>query len=78
MNDNCINPYKLFRGAFVPNIILERSDLSALAKLVYSCLSDYNIKATYPGLETLIAEKVGAKKYLVKQAIKQLVERELI
>ena len=50
-----INPYKLFDGAWVPNWLLEREEVSAQAKLLYARLAQYAGKKGYawPTQETL-------------------------
>lgn len=50
-----INPYKRFDGAWVPNWLLEREEVSAQAKLLYARLAQYAGKKGYawPTQETL-------------------------
>lgn len=77
---NYINPYKLFRGSFVPNWLLCRHELSQGAKLCYARLSHFAGKDghAYPAQQTL-ADELGcsereARRYLVELQKAGLIE----
>jgi len=55
-----INPYRLFVGAFIPNWLLLRPDVSAQAKLLYARLAQYAGEHGYAWpMQPTLAEAVG-------------------
>jgi DNA-binding transcriptional ArsR family regulator len=74
-----INPYRLFVGSFVPNWLLERTDISDSAKLLYARLSQYAGENgfAFPLIETL-AKETGASVATVKRGLTELKEHGLI
>jgi len=74
-----INPYKLFVGSFIPNWLLERTDISDSAKLLYARLSQYAGENGYafPLIETL-AKETGASVATVKRGLTELKDHGLI
>ena len=79
MKKQRINPYNLFVGAFVPNWLMKRTELSAWAKLTYARLGQYAGKdgEAFPTVET-IAEEIGASKSTVERALAELKKADLI
>ena len=73
------NPYKEFVGAWIPNWLLRRDEISANAKLVYARLAQYGGKdgECFPLQET-IASETGLSEYQVCRAIGQLKRVKLI
>jgi len=73
------NPYKQFRGCWIPDWLLCRSELSAGTKLCYSRLARFAGKNgyCYPKIETL-AETLGVSVPQCKRYLKQLQDLELI
>jgi DNA-binding transcriptional MocR family regulator len=74
-----INPYKLFVGAFIPNWLMVRPELTSSAKLVYSRLAQFageNGKA-FPRRETLAVE-LGLSLGMVKLCLNELRRHGLI
>ncbi|MBW2993926.1 helix-turn-helix domain-containing protein [Candidatus Woesearchaeota archaeon] len=76
---NTYNPYKLFVGAFVPNWLLCRREISQGAKLCFAKLAQYAGKSgeSYPLLET-VAKDLGVSRRQVCTYIKQLEKHKLI
>ncbi|MEK0326048.1 MAG: helix-turn-helix domain-containing protein, partial [Nitrosopumilus sp.] len=74
-----INPYKLFVGAFVPNWLMERTEISAGAKLCYGRLSQHAGKngLCIPSQETL-SKELGVKDRQLRNYLGELVKCELI
>ena len=73
------NPYKLFVGAFIPNWLMKRHELSFGAKCCYARLCQFageNGKC-FPTQDKLTTE-LGAGKRTVSKYIKELVDNELI
>jgi len=73
------NPYKLFVGAFVPNWLLERTEISAGAKLCFAKLAQYAGKdgKAFPFQKTL-GVQLGVCVRQVKRYINELVKYRLI
>jgi DNA-binding MarR family transcriptional regulator len=74
-----INPYKLFHGAFIPNWLLQRTEVSVGAKLCYARLCQYagNKGFCYPQ-HKIIATELGVNISSVKRHLKELVDFSLI
>ena len=74
-----INPYKRFKGAFIPNAILEFPGLSQSAKLVWGRLAQFagaNGRC-YPKIEE-IASGVALSSRQAKRVLNELVENDFI
>ncbi len=82
MNEQYINPYKLFKGIFIPNFIKSRTpeELSSTAKLVYAELCKFSGEngKCYPSQETLASELGFKDVRQIRRAIKELKENCLI
>lgn len=67
------NPYRLFAGSFIPNCLMEYSEISSTAKLVWARLSQYAGEKGYcwPKQETL-AKEVGLSTDRVKRVLAEL------
>ena len=74
-----INPKKLFHGAFIPNWLLMRAEISFGAKLVYARLCQYagDNALCYPHQKTLATE-IGTNKRQIIRIIHELKEYALI
>jgi predicted transcriptional regulator len=74
-----INPYNMFVGSFLPNWLLERTEISTLAKVVYARLAQFAGKdgRAFPTIETL-ANGVGVPKRNVDRALLELKKFKLI
>jgi len=74
-----INPYKLFTGAFIPNWLLERKEVSPSAKLCYARLCQYAGRGgeCYPKQKTL-AEELGVSRRQVIRYLEELKALNLI
>jgi len=74
-----INPYKLFVGAFIPNWLLEREEVSHGAKIVYGKLCQYAGEdgAAFPKVETL-AKSIGFQPRMTQRYLAELVSLGLI
>ncbi len=74
-----IRPYKLFVGAFVPNWLLERTEISAGAKLCFARLAQYEGAEgeARPGQQTL-ARELGVGERMVRNYIQELERAGLI
>lgn len=74
-----INPYKLFVGAFIPNWLLERPEVTSTAKLCYARLSEYAGESgiAYPS-EAALAKAVALKPRQIRRVIYELKKHELI
>ena len=73
------NPWRIFVGCFIPNVITRSTELSSTAKLVFGKLCQFageNGKA-YPSYSTL-AREVGVKQRQAIRAVKELVVFGLI
>lgn len=75
-----INPYMLFLGAFVPNWLLRRPEVSQGAKLTYARLCQYAGKdgEAFPAQETLALEIGGISARHVRRYLKELCDMELL
>lgn len=76
---NYINPFKLFYGCMIPNWLMERAEISANAKIVYSRLAQHGAEhgRVYPSLPALSKECAIALRTL-SRAIEELEEFKLI
>jgi len=74
-----INPYKLFVGAFIPNWLLCRREISFGGKLCYAKLCQYAGKdgECFPK-QTAIALDIGCDQRQVRRYIKELLKAKLI
>ena len=74
-----INPYKLFFGAFIPNWLLQRAEVSAGGKLCYARLCQYagNKGYCYPKHEN-IAKEIGVSHRSVINYLEELISHALI
>ena len=74
-----INPYKLFYGAFLPTWLLQRTEISASAKLVYGrpCQFSGNKGYCYPKHDN-IAKEIGVSHRSVERHIEELINFGLI
>jgi DNA-binding Lrp family transcriptional regulator len=73
------NPWELFYGAQIPNVILKNKNLTSTAKLVFGRLAQFagqNGKC-FPSQETL-AEEIGSSESSIQSAIKNLVDEGYI
>ena len=68
------NPYKIFTGSFIPNILMKYRGLSGGAKLVWARLAQFSGEkgVCFPAIDT-IADEVGIEK---RQCIRYLSELE--
>lgn len=73
------NPYKLFVGAFLPNWILERTEISQGAKLTFARLAQYAGQngVAFPKQSTLAAA-LGVSERHVHSYLKELINHNLI
>jgi len=73
------NPYRMFTGAFIPNWLLRRDELSLGAKVVYARLAQFagDDGRAYPTVERLSAE-VGTSARQVQRYLAELVANKLI
>lgn len=74
-----INPYNLFVGAFTPNWLLRRKEISQGAKLVYARLMQYGAKSgkIFPKRQ-LLAEEVGVSPRQLDRYLSELESLNLI
>lgn len=75
-----INPYKLFHGAFLPNWLLEKEDVSLGAKVVYAKLCQFADKKTglaWPKQDTL-AKSVCISERQCRRYISELESKKLL
>jgi hypothetical protein len=74
-----INPYRLWVGAFIPNWLCCRYEISQGAKLCYARLAQYAGKdgSCYPSQESLSAE-LGVSERTVRDYIGELKQEKLI
>ena len=72
-------PYKLFHGAFVPNWLLCRPEVSAGAKLCFARLGQYAGQdgSCFPNIESL-AEELGTSRRQADRYLSELKEHRLI
>ncbi len=73
------NPYLVFQGAWLPNGLLERTDLSPGAKLAYARLCQFagHDGLAYPSIATL-GKKIGLKPSRARELVAELEEAKLI
>lgn len=73
------NPYRLFVGAFVPNWLMERPEISPGAKLCFARLCQYAGRdgRAYPSYETLAASLGVGRRQAIRYA-QELERMELI
>lgn len=73
------NPWKLFQGAFIPNWLLMRPDVSPGAKLCYARLMQYAGRngECFPRQDVL-ADELGVHKRQVQRYVVELTEAKLI
>ena len=73
------NPYRMFVGAFVPNWLMERQEISPGAKLCFARLAQYAGKngRAFPAQETLAAA-LGVTVRQVQRYIAELIKAGLI
>ncbi len=73
------NPFLLFNGAWLPNGLLERTDLSPGAKLAYARLCQFAGKdgLVYPSIATL-GKEIGFKERRARELVAELEEARLI
>lgn len=78
-NGDRFNPYKHFFGAFIPNWLLKRTEISERAKLVYARLGQFAGKdgECFPKQDTL-AKEIGSTRTSVNKAIAELEKFGLI
>lgn len=74
------NPYQLFNGAFIPNWLLRREEVSPDAKLVYARLCQYAGKdgEAFPSMRGLATELGFKNRYQARRAIRELLAVKLI
>ena len=74
-----INPWRMFIGAFIPNWLLDRREVSLGAKLVYARLCQYAGRngQAWPR-QDLLAQEIGLKRRQVIRYLKELREHRLI
>lgn len=74
-----INPYKLFHGAFIPNWLLRRTEISASAKLCYARLCQYAGRrgVCFPSQESL-ADEIGTNSRQIRRLLDELIKYNLI
>ena len=74
-----INPYRLFVGAFIPNWLLQRQDMSHGAKLCYSRLAQYAGEkgVAFPAQATL-ADELGVSSRQIRNYLHELEAHHLI
>lgn len=79
MSSTRYNPWRLFHGAFVPNWLLERSEVSATAKLLFGMLCQHAGKkgSCFPRQDTLAAE-LGTTERSIRRFISELKNHRLI
>ena len=73
------NPYKMFVGSFIPNVLLRTTLLTAHAKLVWARLAQFNGKngQCYPSQAT-IAEETGSNIRKVQRSLQLLSDKGFI
>ena len=74
-----INPYRLFCGAFIPNWLMARPEISGGAKLCYGRLSQYagDKGVAFPRHEVL-GKELGCQRRMAINYVKELVEHGLV
>lgn len=74
-----LNPWKIFTGAYIPNWLAMRPEVSAGAKLCYARLMQYAGKkgSCFPKQSTL-AQEVGMSRRNIIRSIKELIDCQLL
>jgi len=73
------NPWKKFSGAWLPDWLIQRTEISSNAKIVYSLLAKHSgPKGTCFPSRTRIASKSGLTIYQVDRATRELKDKALI
>lgn len=74
-----INPFKKFHGAYIPNFLLRRPEISFGGKTLYARLSQYAGEKgfAYPSRRTL-AEDLGSSLTAIKRYLHELEDLKLI
>jgi len=74
-----VNPKRAWTGAFIPNWLLSRTEISSNSKLIYARLCQYanDQGVAWPRQETLQAE-VGMELRTVQRSLKELVNAGLL
>jgi hypothetical protein len=74
-----INPYKLFYGAFVPNWLLQRTEITSGAKLMYARLCQYagDDGHCFPSQDQL-SQALGVRERQVRNQLAELIGHKLI
>ncbi|MBN2120686.1 MAG: helix-turn-helix domain-containing protein [Candidatus Omnitrophica bacterium] len=70
------NPWKMFVGSFIPNVLMQSKEVTATEKLCWARLAQYAGKEgkCFPAQEEL-AKKLGISEAQVKRIIKSLVKK---
>ena len=73
------NPYKSFVGSFIPNCLMECTEISSTAKLAYARLAQYAGEdgEAYPAQKTL-AVKIGVSERQINRVLEDLEEKGFI
>ena len=73
------NPFRLFTGIFIPEVVCEIKDISVGAKLVYGRLCRYAGERgeAWPAIETL-AENLGISESTCRRCVQELEDYKLI
>ena len=73
------NPYRLFVGAFIPNVLMEYAGISQGAKLIWARLAQYAGEKgeAYPAIDTL-AKDVGMEERQCRRYLNQLENKKFI
>jgi hypothetical protein len=76
---DAFNPFLLFNGVWLPNGLLERTDLSPGAKLAYARLCQFAGRdgRAYPSIATL-GRKIGIKQSRARELVAELEKAKLI
>ena len=73
------NPYRLFVGAFIPNVLMEYTGISQGAKLIWARLAQYAGEKgeAYPAIDTL-AKDIGTEERQCRRYLKELENKKFI
>jgi hypothetical protein len=73
------NPYRQYTGSFIPNWLLERTEVSSHAKLVFARLAQYAGKGgeSFPHQKTLAGE-IGLNDKTMRRGLSELIEAKVI
>ena len=79
MKENRMNPYKQFTGAWLPNWLLERKELTLGAKITYSRLAQYAGEdgRAYPKVASL-ADAMGVERKQAQRYLSELIKYRLV